>query len=493
MAAGAGAGRQGMSDNLGTRAVRGVAWLGGGQLLRQGIGFLTTITLTRLLAPDDFGLFAMTFVAVELAQLITNFGFGAAIVQRQVTSNQVLNTCFWLNILISVLICGLMLAAAPAIGAYFGRVELEDLMAPLALNVAISAALVVPQAILTMRLQFRQIILAQLVGSVVAAVVVVSAASAGLGYWSLALQPLVGSAVTCAVMMVFCRWRPSWQFDFSAVRDMMDFSGFVLIGGIVGFVARSMPIFIIGRMLGSSSLALYGLASGITGTIIYQVSSVIVRVLFPTLSIIKDDPPRLRAAWARATAGIAAIAMPVMAGIAATAADFVVIVLGAQWADAAAPLRWLCISMAFQSVLTTSGTVLLARGQARLGFVLASVSAGAYALALWLGAQHSLEAAAAGYTVASILVSVATTWFACRSARIPFLPLMAELLPWAFAATLAGVCMALVVHALPGWTPVPRLLLAAAAGALVYGATVLLVARERAVTLFTDIASRFKR
>lgn len=482
-----------MSADLGTRAVRGVAWLGGGQVLRQGIGFLTTITLTRLLAPDDFGLFAMTFVAVEFAQLITNFGFGAAIVQRQVTSNVVLNTCFWLNILISALISALMLAGAPAMGAYFGRAELEGLMAPLALNVAISAALVVPQAVLTMRLQFRQIIIAQTIGSVVAAVVVVSAAAAGLGYWSLALQPVVGNAVTCVVMMVFCRWRPSWQFAFGEVRGMMDFSGFVLAGSMVGFLGRSMPIFIIGRMLGSSSLALYGLASGITGTIIYQVSSVIVRVLFPTLSIIKDDPPRLRAAWARATSGIAAISLPVMAGVAATAADFVVIVLGAQWADAAGPLRWLCISMAFQSVLTTSGTVLLARGQARLGFMLAVVSAGSYAAALWLGAQYSLEAAAAGYTLASVLVNLGTTWFACRSARIPFVPMLGELVPWVLTAGFAALCMVFVVQALPGWTPVPRLLLAAAVGTVVYVAAVWLVARQRAWALITDIASRFKR
>lgn len=482
-----------MNADLGTRAVRGVAWLGGGQLLRQGIGFVTTITLTRLLAPEDFGLFAMTYVAVEFAQLVTNFGFGAAIVQRQVTSRAVLNTCFWLNILLAAAVAAVMLAGAPALAAYFGRHELAGLMLLLSLNVAISAAMVVPQSLLTLRMQFRQIIMAQTIGSVVAAVVVVTAAAQGLGYWSLALQPMVGSAVTCVAMMVYGRWRPGGPLAWREVRGMMDFSGFVLLGSMVSFLARSMPTFVIGRVLGSSALALYGLASGITGTIIYQVSSVIVRVLFPTLASIKDDPPRLRAAWSRATAGIAAVSMPVMAGVAATAGDFVVVVLGAQWADAAAPLRYLCVAMAFQSVLTTSGTVLLSLGRARTNFVLAVVGALGYGLALWLGVQHSLEGAAGGYMVACIGLNLLTTQQACRAARVPLLPLLAELLPWAMGAAAAALCMVLAVQQLPGWTPLPRLLAASAVGAVVYLAAITLLARDRAWALAVDIASRFKR
>jgi O-antigen/teichoic acid export membrane protein len=482
-----------VTTDLGTRAVRGVAWLGGGQLLRQGIGFITTITLTRLLAPEDFGLFAMTYVAVEFAQLVTNFGFGAAIVQRQVSSPAVLSTCFWLNILLAAVVAAVMLASAPALAGYFGRTELVGLMLPLSLNVAISAAMVVPQALLTMRMQFRQIIMAQTLGSIVAAVVVVTAAVHGLGYWSLALQPLVGSAVTCLAMMFQGRWWPGRQFAWREVRGMMDFSGFVLLGSLVSFLARSMPTFVIGRVLGSSALALYGLASGITGTIIYQVSSVIVRVLFPALSSIKDDPPRLRAAWSRATAGIAAVAMPVMAGVAATAEDFVVVVLGAQWVDAAGPLRFLCVAMAVQSVLTTSGTVLLSLGCARTGFVLSLIGALGYGLALWLGVQHSLEGAAIGYMVACIALNLLTTVMACRAARVPALPLLAELAPWAIGASAAAAGMALVMQWLPGWPPLARLLAASGAGTVVYVAVIALLARDRAWSLAADIGSRFKR
>ena len=482
-----------MTADLGTRAVRGVAWLGGGQLLRQGIGFITTITLTRLLAPEDFGLFAMTYVAVEFAQLVTNFGFGAAIVQRQVSSPAVLNTCFWLNIMLAAVVAAVMLAGAPALAGYFGRHELSGLMLPLSLNVAISAAMVVPQSLLTMRMQFRQIIMAQTIGSVIAAVVVVTAAAQGLGYWSLALQPMVGSAVTCLAMMVYGRWWPGREMAWREVRGLMDFSGFVLLGSVVSFLARSMPTFVIGRVLGSSALALYGLASGITGTIIYQVSSVIVRVLFPMLSSIKDDPPRLRAAWSRATAGISAVAMPLMAGVAATASDFVFVVLGAQWADAAGPLRYLCVAMAFQSVLTTSGTVLLSLGRARTNFVLSLVGGLGYGLALWLGVQHGLEGAAFGYMLACIGLNLLTTLMACRAARVPALPLLAELAPWAAGAAAAAAAMALVVQWLPDWLPLARLVAASGAGALVYLAAIALLARERARSLAVDIASRFKR
>ena len=53
-------------------AVRGVFWVGGGQVIRQVVGILTYIILARLLVPDDFGLFRLRswFLSVSRAFLL---------------------------------------------------------------------------------------------------------------------------------------------------------------------------------------------------------------------------------------------------------------------------------------------------------------------------------------------------------------------------------------------------------------------------------------
>ena len=101
------------SDSFGGRTVSNVAWLGGSQFLRQGISIGASLVIARLLAPSDYGVFAMTVFVNELAQLLINFGMGAALVQRKELDENVLSTTFWFKAGLG-LVAGLaMLGAGP--------------------------------------------------------------------------------------------------------------------------------------------------------------------------------------------------------------------------------------------------------------------------------------------------------------------------------------------------------------------------------------------
>jgi O-antigen/teichoic acid export membrane protein len=482
-----------VSEDIGQRAVRGAVWLGGGQLLRQVIGFGTTAALARLLTPDDFGVFGMTFMVAELAQTLAAFGFGAAIVQRQVDSPDVLSTCFWANIALGMVIGVLLILSGPAVALYFKRPEIAQLLWPLALMLLVTAGMVVPQSLLTQRMNFADIVKAQVVGSVVAAVVTIGAGLAGAGYWSLALQPLVGNLVTGVMMMVASRWLPRWHARRSDIADMMSFSTHLLGGNIVGFVGRNMPGIVIGRVLDAASLAMYGLASHITGSVLFQISSVIVRVLFPTLSALKDEPARMQAIWFRSCSAIAIIAFPAMAGTAAVADDLVHLLLGPNWAGAADPLRVLGLAMAVQAVLTTSGTVLMALGRADTLFHISIGTTAALAAGLMLGTRYGVVGAAVGYALASTSTMLVQTWLACRESKSGFGALALELAPWALASAMAAMAMAGLTALLPQWAPTLRLAACTVSGAAVYLGVLMLVSRARTLELVMDVWSRLRK
>jgi O-antigen/teichoic acid export membrane protein len=481
-----------MSEDLGRQAVRGVAWLGGGQLVRQVLGLATTAVLARLLTPDDFGLFGMSYLAAEFAQLLTAFGFGAAIVQKQVDSPAVLTSAFWANIALGLGVALLLIACGPLLAMYFRRGEIVGLLFPLALNMVVAAAMVVPQALLTQRMQFGRITLAQTIGSVCAAVATVAAALSGAGYWSLALQPLVGGLVTGAFIAYAAGWIPRGRPAFRHIRDMMGFSTNLLGSHIVGWVGRNMPSLVIGRQLGAAPLAVYGLASHITGAVLTQISSVIVRVLFPTLSALKEEPQRLHSAWIQSCSGIAIVAFPLLAVIVGTADDFVVVVLGSQWTEAAVPLRWLSAAMGVQAVLTTSSTVLMALGRTDWLFRLSLVTLAFFFGGLWIGAQYGVDGASLAYALVSVASYTMTTALACKAAGLSKRRLAASLLPWALAAVAAGWAAWASAQGLPQLTPLPRLMVCALAGGLVYLAALVLFARQRTLGLVADIWSRLR-
>jgi PST family polysaccharide transporter len=479
-----------LNDDIGQRAVRGAVWLGGGQLLRQVIGFGTTAVLARLLTPDDFGVFGMTFMVAELAQTLAAFGFGAAIVQRQVDSPEVLSTCFWANVVLGMVVGALLVASGPVVASYFKRQEISLLLWPLALMLLITSALVVPQSILAQRMQFAESVKAQVVGSVVAAIATIGAALAGAGYWSLAVQPLVGNLVSGLMMLASSRWMPTLHARPSDISEMMSFSAHLLGGNIVNFIGRNMPGIVIGRLLDAAALALYGLASHITGSVLFQISSVIVRVLFPTLSAMKDDLPRVRAIWLRSCSAIAIIAFPAMAGTAAVADDLVFLLLGPNWAGSAAPLRVLGLAMALQAVLTTSGTVLMSFGRADKLFHISIGTTLALALGLLAGTTYGVVGAAVGYAIASSCSHLLQAWLACRETQTRFRILALELMPWALASVVAALAMALLSSALPHWSHVPRFAVCVLLGAAVYLGTLMLMARQKTMELVNDIQTR---
>lgn len=479
-----------MSDDLGNRAVRGAAWLGGGQFLRQILAIGTQVVLARLLFPDDFGLFAMAFAASEIAQILTDFGLGSAIIQKRTSNAIILATCFWMNLCIGILVAIGLLAASPLLTSYFKQPEIALLLLPLAFNMVVSASMVVPQALLTQRLQFREQTIAQIIGSVAGSICAISVAVSGGGVWALAVQPVAGTLVTGVAYFWFARWLPNRRPRLSSIKSMLTFSTQLLGVSLINTLGRNIHAFILGRLLSSTALGLYNFASGITGTIIFQVSSVIVRVMFPTLSKLQDDPERAGTAWIKASSAIAIISFPAMAGIIAIAPDLVPVVFGEQWIPAIDVLRILCLLMAVQSVLTTSSTVLMAVARTDLLLRNSLYLTPSIAVALLLGVEYGIEGAAVGYSIVNIIAFVVLSIMACRELRMPIIRYYHSLLPWAFAAIVMGAGVTLSALALEHQSPLTRLTSCIVIGMTLYPGILLITARRSTLGLVNDIRSR---
>lgn len=482
-----------MSQDLGGKAVRGVAWLGSGQMVRLAVSFGTSVMLARLLAPSDFGLFTMTYLAAELAQLFAAFGFGSAIVQQQATKPALLNSCFWANLAIGAVVGLVLIASGPVVELYFQAEGITPLLGPLAINMLISAAMVVPGSLLTQRLQFQQLTTAQVVGSVAAAITAVAASAAGMGVWALALQPLVGNLVTGAMMLKYSRWLPQWHFKFEDVRPLLHFSNSLLANNFIEFIGRNLPVLIIGRVLGAAAVGFYGMASGMTGVVVYQISSVIVRVLFPTLSALKDNREAMCAAWFKANSAIAVLAWPTMAGAIVVAPDLVPLVFGAQWTPSVVPFQVLCLLMSVMSVAFTASTMLMSLGRADLMLRITMVSTLVYAVALWFGAQFDITAVAVAYAAVGIASLLTSVYVAARQAKVSFRALLLDLRPWALASVALGLIMAAVAYLMAGQLPVVRLVVLILVGAMLYPALLWFTARARSLSLYEEVVGRIRK
>lgn len=123
------------------------------------------------------------------------------------------------------------------------------------------------------------------------------------------------------------------------------------------------------------------------------------RVLFPAITRLRDDRPRLGRAWLRALSAAAVLTAPVGIGMAVAAPAVIEVLLGRRWLGMVDVLQLLALAALPQTLTTTVGGLLRATGATdklfRLGLVTSSMSL----LAMLVGLPWGTVGVAAALTV----------------------------------------------------------------------------------------------
>ena len=395
-------------ESLAANAARGVMWTGAGQVVRQLVQIVSQLVLVRLLVPGDFGLLGMAMFFVGVGQLLVDFGIGSALVQSGGEDRVLISSCFWLGMAVAGALTLSTLACSPLIASFYGRVDLAPLVAVLSLNLLISGLQVVPSALLYRDMRFADLARAQVLATLLAAVVAIMMASLGAGVWALVAQPLVGGVVVLCLYAVAAKWRPRFEFSWPLVAPLARFSAALLGTSLLGYASRNVDGLLIGRTLGAGPLGHYSMAIQLMLYPLQQVSSVIVRVLFPTLVHLKEDLPRLRSAYMKAVGTIALLAFPIMGGLFSLADNFVLVVFGPSWIEMIPVLKVLAWVGMLQSIGTTVGTIYLSTNNMQIALRVTLLATPVLIGGMIVGLPWGIFGVAMGYAVATLLVSFYT-------------------------------------------------------------------------------------
>ncbi|NJO48898.1 MAG: oligosaccharide flippase family protein, partial [Leptolyngbyaceae cyanobacterium RM2_2_4] len=120
--------------SLRQKAVKGVVWTAIGNWGSQLISFAVFFLLARLLGPEAFGLVALASVFFAFMQVFLDQGFGQALVQRQNLEPEHLDTAFWTNLGIGILLSLVTIVAADQIAEIFKEPRLVAIVRLMSLN-----------------------------------------------------------------------------------------------------------------------------------------------------------------------------------------------------------------------------------------------------------------------------------------------------------------------------------------------------------------------
>ena len=459
--------------------VRGLAWTGGMKWATQAITWASTVIVARILTPADYGLVAMGAVFLGLVTMLSEFGFGSAIVKlRELTNHHYaqLNTAAVVFGFTGFLVgC---LAAWP-LSWFFGEPALVWVMVTMSVGFAMTGFQIVPQALLQRDLHFKSLALIQGAKAIVLAVSMVLFAMAGLRYWTLVLGNLLSLGLQ-AVAIVALRPQPFRRPRAREIAPALNFSWQILGQRVTWYFYNSADFLIAGRVLGGRALGAYSLAWTLANIPIEKVTSLVGRVTPAFFSAVQDDLPALRRYLLRLTEGLALLTMPATVGLALVAGDFVPLVFGEQWRAVTAPLQVLAMYATLRSLVTLLPQVLNAVGESRYALFNNVIAVIVLPPSFWLASRYGAAGIAAVWATVYPLVVLRLYAKVFRSIEMSATEYLRALWPAVSGCLLMAAAVLALRVALPSNTPVWASVAAEViAGAMAYAATMLVLHRDR--------------
>lgn len=341
-------------------------WSGLDVVLRQGVLFVVSLILARLLTPADFGIVALLTFFTSLSLVFVQGGLSAALIQKQETSRKEESAVFWWNLLASVCFSLALVLAGPRIASFYGYPVLRPLTWIAALQIIASALSAVQTALLTRRLQFRLITIAGGLSSLLAGAVGVVAAWLGAGVWALAWQMATAGVLNTIILWMVSDWRPSFHAGLGTIRHLISFGSWVGLGIILEVVYTQGFALIIGKLYGAREVGLYNRAVGTQLLPVTVMSTVIGRIALPLFSSRAAEPDALQRGLRLAIGLAMLLNLPMMAGLAILSPDVIVVLFGEKWLPAAPILTILALAGILQPVHAINLQMVLAQGQTRI-------------------------------------------------------------------------------------------------------------------------------
>lgn len=369
------------------KAVQGIPWTIVTFGTNKVITVLTTFALARLLAPADFGLFALATLATGLLSVFSGLWLGSALIVRPEMDERAKGTVLSLLLLSGALFACVLVGLAPVAARFFGEPRLTGILSLFAAILLISGGNWFYDTVLQRELEFRKRFVSQAVRTVAFSSVALGLGAAGAGVWSLVIAHLVGHVANGVALFALAPYHVRPAFDRVTAEQVMSDSRGFLFQDLATFLQENVDYVAIGRVLGTAQLGFYTLAYRQGELPHYAIADPVSRVTFPAFAQMRQRGEDVGLAFLTGLRLVALATFPFGVILSAAAAPFVKTMLGEHWLPTIGPLGVLGIWAMVRPMQSTVGRLLNAIGHAALFGRVAMITLLPFAAATFLAAS----------------------------------------------------------------------------------------------------------
>ncbi len=344
-------------------ALSGMMWTSIQQLSAQGIRFVVSIILARILLPEEFGLIALLGVFMAMGNLLINSGLSQSLIRVTDLDQDDYSSVFWFNMLISILIYLLMVILAPWVAEFYNKPLLTPIIRLYCMIFVIDAFVLVQNTLLSKEMNFKKQTLVTVPSIIVGSTVGIYMAYNGFGVWSLVWSAITKSTVLSIQLWIRTSWRPSLSLNWDKVKHHLNFGYKLTLAGIINSLFSEIYTIIIGKFFSPIQVGFYNRANTLRLLPVQNFSGVLNRVTYPLFSKIQNDDVRLKSVYKRVMLMAVFLISPTLFLMSALAEPLFRFLLTEKWLPAVPYFQILCFSGVLYPIHSYNLNILTVKGR----------------------------------------------------------------------------------------------------------------------------------
>ena len=322
-------------SKLKNQAVSGVMWT----TVRTVVTFLTgpllMVVQARYLTPSEFGVLSVINIFLSIINVIENFGFSTAIIQREKVTKNERSSLFFFQVVFTAVIGLLVVLTSPIVANIFDMPALRSLLPLLSVVIFLNGPAILFTAFLEKDFHFKELSLINVIRQILLFVFTSIFLVRGLSLTGVVLGQIIAVA-TMVLLILIVAYRKDYMHLYLHfnVREIIPYIKFGLsIGGkqLMTQLTHHVDEMIIGYFLSAEVLGLYFFAKNLLNRIRSLISTAFSKVLLPLFSKVKTDVGQLTRVYNKISRYVGVFAFPLFIGIALTADLFIPVLFGEEW------------------------------------------------------------------------------------------------------------------------------------------------------------------
>lgn len=345
-----------MSDNnLKGKMVSGMIWKFGERFIAQGVSFIVSLVIARILMPEDYGVVSIINIFIIIADVFLTSGLNSALIQKKDADETDFSTIFYCSLILGLTLYLLLFFTAPFISHMYKMPILKSALRVFALRLPISSFQSIQTAYVSKKMDFKKFFFSTITGTVISAVVGIIMALKGYGVWALIAQFMTNTIVDTIFLFFTVGWRPKLTFSWERAKPMISYGSRVMFTDLIGTVFNNAGDFLIGYKFSSADLAYYTKGRQLPTFFKTNITTTLISVLFPGISQVNDDKSKVKAISRKSVRILTFVIYPIMTGILILAEPITVFLLTEKWL----PMVPFVIVVCVEAILSVPGTIAL--------------------------------------------------------------------------------------------------------------------------------------